>query len=336
MAIRHSAKSSQSKLQWGRNLFVAECRAVRTCPSYDTCFNGAATCSLRNVARLEKRITDWTASMGPQLVRCGMLVFWWLMNSKTSLQWGRNLFVAECGDGRPEADHGVAASMGPQLVRCGMQIGVLHVAAESALQWGRNLFVAECNSYANLISLPIQASMGPQLVRCGMADTRHLPLHRQRASMGPQLVRCGMSSPPAARRSASPCFNGAATCSLRNVRLWCDAGGLHPASMGPQLVRCGMRARPRQRDDSTQASMGPQLVRCGMRAAVGRIGSNDPASMGPQLVRCGMKPGGRLLSAHSDSFNGAATCSLRNAGMVFCTACASIMLQWGRNLFVAE
>ena len=106
--------------------------------------------------------------MGPQLVRCGMqkhvAVLAWL----DPLQWGRNLFVAECPHKRDVQLHGDAASMGPQLVRCGMLLDSLTSKSQSI------------------------ASMGPQLVRCGMLVPTPVPIHKDIASMGPQLVRCGM------------------------------------------------------------------------------------------------------------------------------------------------
>ena len=60
------------------------------------------------------------ASMGPQLVRCGKFSASWENRwSKSRLQWGRNLFVAERGI-------------------------PTHLTGRAAgLQWGRNLFVAE-------------------------------------------------------------------------------------------------------------------------------------------------------------------------------------------------
>ena len=136
------------ELQWGRNLFVAECgwRAVPsraiTCASMGPqlvrcgmrlpdqgtkrrlrCFNGAATCSLRNDG-------------GPIYGHDGI----------PQLQWGRNLFVAECPHGKGDATVPVfQASMGPQLVRCGMLGNVDNKQdGHAQLQWGRNLFVAEC------------------------------------------------------------------------------------------------------------------------------------------------------------------------------------------------
>ena len=60
-------------LQWGRNMFVAECRKIPlSYPDHPDPFNGAATCSLRNDLReFEMRARFAT------------------------LQWGRNMFVAE-------------------------------------------------------------------------------------------------------------------------------------------------------------------------------------------------------------------------------------------------
>ena len=134
------------------------------------CFNGAATCSLRNAAL---RSRD-DIGIGP-------------------LQWGRNLFVAECGQ---HYDRRLLASGFNGAATCSLRnVEKATVGVEKAtlLQWGRNLFVAEC--------------LAPQ--RNGKVVAV--------ASMGPQLVRCGMCPPAPARRWASRCFNGAATCSLRNA-----------------------------------------------------------------------------------------------------------------------
>ena len=84
------------------------------------------------------------ASMGPQLVRCGMPNASGVKIGDTVLQWGRNLFVAECYTGAQNRTH------------------------VWMLQWGRNLFVAECGGRHVEIRQGTAASMGPQLVRCGM------------------------------------------------------------------------------------------------------------------------------------------------------------------------
>ena len=68
------------------------------------------------------QLTIQPASMGPQLVRCGMLGCAGGTVHNIMLQWGRNLFVAECFyKARSPALLGLA-SMGPQLVRCGMPL----------------------------------------------------------------------------------------------------------------------------------------------------------------------------------------------------------------------
>ena len=108
-------------------------------------------------------------------------------------------------------------------------------------------------------------------------------------------------------------FNGAATCSLRkgqtNFHLLCQT---LLASMGPQLVRCGKKKKGGSGRVGGAASMGPQLVRCGKR--------------------CASPPGSSVNSC----FNGAATCSLRKGSRTSYASLAHLMLQWGRNLFVAE
>ena len=132
-------------LQWGRNLFVAECAGHDAADYVRLCFNGAATCSLRNARRQHNnREFGSIASMGPQLVRCGMGDMDAIIKAAKKLQWGRNLFVAECYTVQGWASYIALASMGPQLVRCGM----------------RTLTSDEVRL--------MTASMGPQLVRCGM------------------------------------------------------------------------------------------------------------------------------------------------------------------------
>ena len=50
MHIPISDEISQRLLQWGRNMFVAEWNPRRANTVFPVTFNGAATCSLRNVA----------------------------------------------------------------------------------------------------------------------------------------------------------------------------------------------------------------------------------------------------------------------------------------------
>ena len=182
------------------------------------------------------------------------------------------------------------ASMGPQLVRCGMKnVPGLILETPARLQWGRNLFVAEC----------MPCLLSAQSV--------------MRASMGPQLVRCGMQQRQLRRRRPVPAgFNGAATCSLRNVSLHALRRRMGHASMGPQLVRCGMYAVCFWHFRGINSFNG--AATCSLRNEARAAASNAAfhASMGPQLVRCGM----------------------RRTALPTCQDGRT--LQWGRNLFVAE
>ena len=233
-------------LQWGRNLFVAECRRLLS--------------------------TRWA---------------WWLF-----LQWGRNLFVAECCDLPAAPTLAVLPSMGPQLVRCGMSFRHYWTAGNaSCLQWGRNLFVAECPRADDRRIPHPQPSMGPQLVRCGM------PYRSAASGEGCPCLQWGrnlfVAECPSLLRSPgtfSRTFNGAATCSLRNVHIQSNSiSQLYILQWGRNLfvAECGRRVA--LQGHQGEPSMGPQLVRCGMLQARGRPPHVGLPSMGPQLVRCGMR-----------------------------------------------
>ena len=159
-------------LQWGRNLFVAECDT-----SAYVYAQGLELQWGRNLF-----VAEWQVWMTMAIIYA------------VELQWGRNLFVAECIGGHRPGRSRPPASMGPQLVRCGMDIRgpAAHAIAAAA-------------------------SMGPQLVRCGMLYSRAFVTWISHASMGPQLVRCGMQTLHTLGCCHTPGFNGAATCSLRNA-----------------------------------------------------------------------------------------------------------------------
>ena len=136
-------------LQWGRNLIVAEMRL--------------GTWRIRS---------SHTASMGPQLYRCGNL-------EKTSL--GRS--ACRCFNG--------AATLSLRKSRpCRTQS-----SSARPLQWGRNFIVAEMSSPTRMSSkstigfnvaatLSLRKSANP-----GTGESR------DGASMGPQLYRCGNPVP---------------------------------------------------------------------------------------------------------------------------------------------
>ena len=160
--------------------------------------------------------------MGPQLVRCGMH------------ERGRH------------QHQGAGASMGPQLVRCGMKsqylvnvpkITCFNGAATCSLwnalflfflplylytlQWGRNLFVAECKTSAKDMILGTWLQWGRNLFVAECRSAVHTRPRRAGCFNG--AATCSLRNASAARppRPTSTCFNGAATCSLRNAaRAW--------------------------------------------------------------------------------------------------------------------
>ena len=85
-------------LQWGRNFIVAEiffCEFLSHAATVG--FNGAATLSLRKYKmNFEAKGRKNTASMGPQLYRCGNQSGIRRHDPEPcKLQWGRNFIVAE-------------------------------------------------------------------------------------------------------------------------------------------------------------------------------------------------------------------------------------------------
>ena len=84
-------------------------------------FNGAATLSLRKFQfDINTAIPQQSASMGPQLYRCGNLLDCVSHGDHTiRLQWGRNFIVAEIQHKPSKKNPSEIASMGPQLYRCG-------------------------------------------------------------------------------------------------------------------------------------------------------------------------------------------------------------------------
>ena len=115
--------------------------------------------------------------------------------------------------------------------------------------------------------------------------------------------RCGNGSPILGctlQWGRNCCFNGAATLSLRKLRLLHGSIVAIHASMGPQLYRCGNVQNQALPKRNMGASMGPQLYRCGNILNVARnpvqslpdITNAPTASMGPQLYRCGNSEGG--------------------------------------------
>ena len=204
--------------------------------------------------------------------------------------------------------------MGPQLYRCGNEYcGFFDTPWEATLQWGRNFIVAE-----------IPVTPAP-------AEPKNM-LQWGRNFIVAEIGRFG------ARPLRPPCFNGAATLSLRKYH-----PALHlplqqkRASMGPQLYRCGnghgsrriwLRALRfngaatlslRKLILFTKYDPSMPLLQWGRNFIVAEI----------HIPQTGPMP---ALSC----FNGAATLSLRKSSTALQPATPLHTLQWGRNFIVAE
>ena len=258
--------------------------------------------------------------MGPQLYRCGNM---------------------ERGAG---ADERAQASMGPQLYRCGNDDAGAGIFGGDPASMGPQLY--RCGNVGTLAAAEVdaRASMGPQLYRCGnVLPLYSIQLSRMLASMGPQLYRCGNGR----RRckvtvTALPCFNGAATLSLRKRPYQPYAtANIYQLQWGRNFIVAETDRPERRRTVETNDDTGfngaatlslrklsplQQAVRPVSALQWGRnfivaetlILRIVPtrfwqlASMGPQLYRCG-------------------NCHSRMLSKAFAT-----MLQWGRNFIVAE
>ena len=166
--------------------------------------------------------------MGPQLDSCGRPQNYTYLNRRQiTLQWGRNLTVAE-------------GTM-PARVGC---------VSDPALQWGRNLTVAEGTIWASLAPISLDASMGPQLDSCGRGDDADGPEgHKWTLQWGRNLtVAEGCIQRAGQARRGIPASMGPQLDSCGRGCLPLSLGFGLSASMGPQLDSCG-RSR----------SMGPPL-----------------------------------------------------------------------------
>ena len=253
--------------------------------------------------------------------------------------------------------------MGPQLYRCGnAKRQVVPTDRPRELQWGRNFIVAEITRRSRRVGCHSRASMGPQLYRCGNSIPILHPQSILNASMGPQLYRCGNLITSCTNSFGTPCFNGAATLSLRKFGL------IFLCLILVSLLQWGrnfivaeiqrVRHRPTYRPTlqwgrnfivaemwrlsaslRSAATCFNGAATLSLRKSVwicvqGR--PENPASMGPQLYRCGNTFRSVAGCGCCCSFNGAATLSLRKCAMPFMRFRVGSTLQWGRNFIVAE
>ena len=323
-------------LQWGRNLSVAEGRRKRQLvqqeldasmgpqpfgcgrdnkttsgPSQLVGFNGAATFRLRKggvTTRPRGPLSRFNGAATFRLRKVALPSPY--RPDVDSLQWGRNLSVAE-GAGRPSAAPAGRASMGPQPFGCGRDRMEATIDPQAWLQWGRNLSVAE--------GWPCGQDRARDCVRFNGAATFRLRKDitmrgappTWRASMGPQPFGCGRGSEDVLFFDAPMLQWG------RNLSV---AEGPSPDALphDPATLQWGRNlsvaegatpsaSLPR----GATASMGPQPFGCGRYRHASYYVDWTDASMGPQPFGCGR------VGGHKER---------RHVGL----------LQWGRNLSVAE
>ncbi len=179
------------------------------------------------------------------------------------------------------------------------------------------------------------------------------------ASMGPRHHRRGSSTQTGESHGSIWRFNGAATSSSRiEFRVALDAVYL-VASMGPRHHRRGSRMRGKsarcissfngaatsssriahiQEAHVTlaHASMGPRHHRRGSVENHADVAGEPEASMGPRHHRRGSFGFGRASRNDRIGFNGAATSSSRIARDAGGGPDRGAMLQWGRDIIVAD
>ena len=177
--------------------------------------------------------------------------------------------------------------------------------------------------------------MGPQPFGCG----RTYLSSRNPVIMSLQWGRnlsvaegAGTPPPPPAPKT----FNGAATFRLRKAHGCAACYRQEYPSMGPQPFGCGRWRAQAVRADGLAPSMGPQPFGCGRDVECVCQRDLKAPSMGPQPFGCG-RPRAADRPAALGTFNGAATFRLRKGrGRYSVGTPAGTILQWGRNLSVAE
>ena len=231
--------------------------------------------------------------------------------TKRSLQWGRNVSVAEIS----------IASVSPRRAK--------------KLQWGRNVSVAEIRRTTSRYLGPIPASMGPQRFRRGDDN------HKQRvcavgcASMGPQRFRRGDSDLHLSAGYLIVLQWG------RNVSVAeiptgvTTTGGSVTASMGPQRFRRGDHRASPLRATGALASMGPQRFRRGDSAWTRSIVLTSTLQWGRNVSVAEMDGRGTSVTPVRVLQWGRNVSVAEITERVPCGQRAR-SLQWGRNVSVAE
>ena len=162
-----------------------------------------------------------------------------------SLQWGRDLSVAEGAglDGPRRSRHG--ASMGPRPFGRGRRRPRAALPCLCGLlQWGRDLSVAEGGGPPAGSRRGIECFNGAATFRSRKADLYHLPGQAWRASMGPRPFGRGRQTDGARTPAHMGGFNGAATFRSQKASGHANAKDRRKASMGPRPFGRGRGGLP--------------------------------------------------------------------------------------------
>ena len=157
------------------------------------------------------------------------------------------------------------------------------------------------------------------------------------ASMGPQLYRCGNLCRYALPFPDDPCFNGAATLSLRKPFMGLVNGVTEVVlQWGRNFIVAETWSSSSPAVFLGRLQWGRNFIVAETRLFRLTLLSYGAASMGPQLYRCGNLSLIKESMSIYISFNGAATLSLRKPAAIRPPFMPPVKLQWGRNFIVAE
>ena len=248
--------------------------------------------------------------------------------------------------------------MGPRPFGRGMHADKPHEPQDDELQWGRDLSVAEWRQ-CRRCSGPTVCFNGAATFRSRNAEIKRVGQCARLASMGPRPFGRGMSMPSAGTSATRPLQWGrdlsvaewrslttrsttaaalqwgrdlsVAECAVHRA-----AGLMKESFNGAATFRsrneCSLAGRP----PLTAASMGPRPFGRGMERSLESGTVRRPRFNGAATFRSRNVRRRPRCKAQMPRFNGAATFRSRNAGLDVSHYRLDALLQWGRDLSVAE
>ena len=231
--------------------------------------------------------------MGPQLYRCG--------NRQ---------------DVRVAYDAAVYASMGPQLYRCGNgPVWPARSTARNCFNGAATLSLRKyCVVFYDSITMPM-LQWGRNFIVAEIHGARATSLWSSPSFNGAAtLIVAEMNQPPCHLVLFWSCFNGAATLSLRKLDQEPQAvRDLVALQWGRNFIVAEMSHRSANWPTGATLQWGRNFIVAEIRNIQHQRLRNSVASMGPQLYRCGNVTRASSGRRKTQSFNGAATLSLRKS-----------------------